>query len=79
MVKRTTLAADGDDLAVLEHEAKRRGVSLARVLRELVEREAAEIRRRRRPRFGLGHSGTGGGSLLAVEDEHAAVRERRGT
>jgi hypothetical protein len=53
MTRRTTLAADPDDLAVLEGEARRRGVSLARVLRELVGREADEIRRRTRPRFGI--------------------------
>ena len=36
MTRRTTLAADADDLAVLEGEARRRGVSLAQVLRETV-------------------------------------------
>ncbi|GIU95355.1 MAG: hypothetical protein KatS3mg012_1812 [Gaiellaceae bacterium] len=75
--RRTTLAADGADLAVLEGEARRRGVSLAQVLREVVAREADEIRARRRPRFGLAHGG--GAAWASVEDENAPVRERGGT
>jgi hypothetical protein len=74
MIRRTTLAADADDLALLEAEARRRGVSLARVLREIVEREAAEIRRRRRPRFGIAHSGgRSPGAASLDEDEPAST------
>lgn len=73
MTKRTTLAAEADDLAVLEGEARRRGVSLARVLRELVEREADEIRRVQRPRFGIARSGGRNLSQLATEDEDAPI------
>lgn len=51
--RRTTLAADRDDLALLEDEARRRGVSLAQVLRETVAEKAADLRARRRPRFGV--------------------------
>jgi hypothetical protein len=76
--RRTTLAAESDDLAVLEGEARRRGVSLAQVLRELVAHEAAELRSQRRPRFGIGRSGVGA-AQASVEDEHAPVRERHGT
>jgi hypothetical protein len=78
MTRRTTLAADPADLAVLEHEARRRGVSLAQVLRELVAREATEIRGRHRPRSGLGRSGTGA-VRAAAADESAPARSRRGS
>jgi len=76
-VRRTTLSADDEDLAVLEAEARRRGTSLARVLREVVAREADEVRARHRPRFGVGHSASGA-AQAAGADEHAPVRDRRG-
>jgi hypothetical protein len=76
--RRTTLAADAADLALLEAEAKRRGVSLAQVLRELVAREAEELRAGRRPRFGVGRSSVGA-AQAATADEHAPLRERAGT
>ena len=78
MTRRTTLAADPDDLAVLEAEARRRQVSLALVLRELVAKEADALRRERVPRFGIGRSGVGA-AQAAARDEQAPVRERRGT
>lgn len=54
MIRRTTLAAESADLAVLEAEARRRGVSLASVLREVVA-DAAATRRATapRPRWGV--------------------------
>jgi hypothetical protein len=68
--RRTTLAADRDDLALLEREARRRGVSLTQVLRELVAREAEALRERRRPRFGIGSSrGRSPGAADLPEDE----------
>jgi hypothetical protein len=76
--RRTTLAAETGDLAVLEGEARRRGVSLAQVLREVVAREADEIRGRRRPRFGIARGGPGVAGA-SVEDEYAPVRDRRGS
>jgi len=76
--RRTTLAADHDDLAVLEQEARRRGVSLARVLRELVAREAGDLRRARRPRFGVARTSEGA-AQAAAGDEHAPLRDRGGT
>ncbi|MCL4289380.1 MAG: hypothetical protein KJ051_03825 [Thermoleophilia bacterium] len=76
MIRRTTLAAEADDLAELEAEARRRGVSLARVLREAVAREADEIRRRTRPRFGIVR-GDGSATKLVAGDEHAPARGRR--
>lgn len=54
MTRRTTVTAEIDDLALLEFEARRRGISLAAVLREAVAEKAAEVRRARpRPRFGI--------------------------
>jgi len=49
-------------LDVLQDEARRRGVSLASVLRELVAREASMIRGRRRPRIGFA---SGDGTSIA--------------
>ncbi len=77
-IRRTTLAAESHDLAVLEAEARRRGVSLAQVLRELVAREAEELRGRHRPRFGVGRSERGA-ARTAARDEDAPVRRRKGT
>jgi hypothetical protein len=77
-IRRTTVAAEVDDLAVLEGEAHRRGVPLAHVLREAVAREATELRRRNRPRFGVAASKQGA-ARAAAADEHAPVRDRRAT
>jgi hypothetical protein len=63
--ERTTLAANADDLAILREEARRRGVSLAGLLREVVAREAEALRQRRRPRFGLGRSERGAARAAA--------------
>ncbi len=52
MLRRTTVVAEDDDLAVLTREARERGTSLGRLLGRLVAREADEIRRGRRPRVG---------------------------
>lgn len=72
------MAADRDDLALLEEEARRRGVSLTQVLREMVAREASAIRQARRPRFGIARTAEGA-AQAAGADEHAAVRRRSGT
>jgi len=74
MTRRTTLAADADDLALLEGEARRRGVSLAQVLRELVAREANDLRRTRRPRFGIVR-GDGRSTATIAADEDAPARD----
>jgi metallophosphoesterase superfamily enzyme len=73
--RRTTVAADSDDLAVLESEARRRGVALTQVLREAVEREADRIRRTREPRFGIVH-GDGTATQQIAADERAPARSR---
>jgi hypothetical protein len=77
-VRRTTLAADRDDLALLEGEARRRGVSLAQMLRELVAREASDLRQARRPRVGVARTKEGAARAEAA-DEHAPLRDRAGT
>ena len=59
MIQRTTIAAEAEDLETLRAEAKRRGVSLAVLAGEILAGEAAELRRARRPRVGVGRSGTG--------------------
>lgn len=77
-VRRTTLAADSNDLALLQGEARRRGISLAQVLRELVAREADELRAAQRPRFGVTRTSPGAAQVAAA-DEHAPLRSRAGT
>jgi hypothetical protein len=74
-LRRTTLSAESHDLSVLEHEARRRGISLARVLRELVAREAATLRDLRRPRLGVVR-GDGSATRRIADDEHAPARRR---
>jgi Ribbon-helix-helix protein, copG family len=71
--RRTTLAADADDLAVLEGEARRRGVSLAALLRDMVTQQASSIRDNARPRFGIVR-GDGTATAQIAEDEHAPAR-----
>jgi hypothetical protein len=76
--RRTTLAADADDLALLNEEANRRGVSLAQLLRELVAKKADELRGQRRPHFGVVRVG-GGVAQASVADEEAPLRGRGGS
>ena len=59
MIQRTTVAAEAEDLETLRDEANRRGVSLAVLAGEILAGGAAELRRARRPRVGIGRSGTG--------------------
>lgn len=70
--RRTTLSASSDALATLEAEARRRKISLAKILREVVEREAADIRARRRPRIGIISDG-GGLAQASVDDEESPI------
>jgi len=72
-IRRTTVAAESDDLAVLESEARRRGVALAQVLREAVEREADRLRGNAQPRFGIVR-GDGTATASIARDEHAPGR-----
>ncbi|MDQ3973081.1 MAG: ribbon-helix-helix protein, CopG family [Actinomycetota bacterium] len=77
MTARTTLSADEDDLETLRAEARRRGISLATLLREVVAREAANLRAQRRPRFGIGRSGVGA-ARIASEREDEPFESLRG-
>ncbi len=72
MMKRTTVSADPDDLATLEYEAKRRGVSLTHVLREAVAEYAAEVRSSHLPSFGIARGGPDL-SQLTVDDEVSPI------
>ena len=62
MNRRTTIAAEADAVATFEIEARRRGISLSRVLAELIEREAEALRATRRPTIGFV---SGDGSSIA--------------
>ncbi|MEX2446588.1 MAG: CopG family transcriptional regulator [Dehalococcoidia bacterium] len=74
MQKRTTLYADLDDLDAIEREAKRRGVTLTHVLREMVAEYATGIREQQpKPRFGVAE-GPADLSQRSVEDEEAPAR-----
>jgi hypothetical protein len=49
--RRTTVVAREEDLATLAHEARTRGLSLGRMLGEIVATRADELRQDRRPRL----------------------------
>lgn len=72
-MRRTTVSAPDDDLALLASEAQRRGISLSEVLREAVEREAGRLRASRAPRFGIVR-GDGSATERIAGDEHAPAR-----
>lgn len=75
MMRRTTLAAEADDLATLEAEARRRDVPLTVVLAEAVREKAEALRLGRRPRLGVATSG-GGGDAARDTAEPVARRDR---
>lgn len=62
---------------MLEGEARRRGTSLAQVLREAVAREADGIRARRRPRFGIVHGKGDATRRIAPDEKVQAARPYR--
>ena len=72
MVQRTTIAAEAEVLDTLRAEAKRRGVSFADLAGEILADKAYELRRARRPRVGVGRSGTGVSQESVEEDLPAA-------
>jgi hypothetical protein len=47
--RRTTVVAREEDLSTLSHEARTRGLSLGRMLGEVLAERAEELRRGRRP------------------------------
>lgn len=69
--RRTTIAADEDDLATLEAEAKRRGTPLTSVVAEAISEKATALRARRRPHVGVARS-TDGRSAAEVASEPVA-------
>jgi hypothetical protein len=72
--QRTTVTAALDDLETLRGEARRRGVSLAQLMRETLAEKAAELRAGRRPRVGVGRGGGRSVAQESVEDEDAPAR-----
>jgi hypothetical protein len=74
--RRTTVAAETDDLAVLEGEARRRGAPLSSVLREAVKRAADGLRAQAAPRFGIVR-GDGTATATISADEQAPARGRK--
>lgn len=76
MLRRTTVVAEDDDLALLAREARERGTSLGRLLGRLVAEEAAQLRRDRRPRVAMFH--VEGDIAEAMERENPAARPFRG-
>jgi hypothetical protein len=73
--RRTTVVARDEDLAVLAHEARTRGLSLGRMLGEVVAERADELRQSRRPRLATFRSRTG--IADAAKREQPAAREFR--
>lgn len=75
MARRTTVVADEQDLAVLAHEARLRGISLGHMLGQAVANEAEQLRQSRRPRLGTFRAQV---SIAAVaERDQPAAREFR--
>ena len=75
MMKRTTVSLDSDDLAVIEYDARRRGVSASRVMREALAELAGRIRTSRMPSFGIGHGGPDL-SQETVDDEISPILDQ---
>ena len=79
MIQRTTVAAEEEDLETLRAEAERQGISFASLAAEILAEKAAELRRARRPRIGIGRSGTRPGergvAQESVEHEDPPARQ----
>jgi hypothetical protein len=79
-MKRTTVMLPDDLEARLRHEARRRGVPLAEVVREAVERHLpAPERGQPLSFFAIGEGGPADASERVDEYVGRAVRRRRGT
>jgi hypothetical protein len=75
IIRRTTVAARDDDLAVLATEARARGLSLSRMLGELVAERAQTLRSQHRPRLAIFRADV---SIAgAIENENPASRPFR--
>ncbi len=73
--RRTTVVAREEDLATLAHEARVRGLSLGRMLGEVVADRAEELREAHRPRLGTFSVDTS--IALSAEHENPAMRPYR--
>jgi hypothetical protein len=73
--RRTTVVARDEDLALIAHEARTRGLSLGRMLGEVVAERADELRQGRRPRLATFRADAS--IATAAEQEQPAAREFR--
>lgn len=73
--RRTTVVARDEDLALLAHEARSRGLSLGRLLGAIVTERADELRQNRRPRLATFRADTS--IAVAAEQEQPAARDFR--
>ena len=73
--RRTTVVARDEDLALLAHEARDRGLSLGRMLGAVVAERAAELRQSRRPHLATFRADTS--IAIAAEQEQPAARDYR--
>jgi hypothetical protein len=73
MMRRATVTADENDLAVLAEEARRRGLSLARLLGEAVTEKAERLRATRRPRIGIFRADVSIAEVSAADDAPASA------
>lgn len=78
IMKRTTVMLPDDVLLRLRHEARRRGVSVARVVRDAVERDLSPTGEGKPLSFfGIGEGGPSDASERVDEYVGRAVRKRR--
>lgn len=75
--RRTTVVAREEDLALLAHEARTRGLSLGRMLGKVVAERADELRQGRRPRLATFRADVS--IATASELEQPAARDFRST
>jgi hypothetical protein len=73
--RRTTVVAREEDLATLSHEARTRGLSLGRMLGEVLADRAQELRRARRPRLATFRADVS--IAKAVDEDRPAARPFR--
>jgi hypothetical protein len=73
--RRTTVVARDDDLALLAHEARSRGLSLGRMLGVVVAERADELRQNRRPRLATFRADTS--IAILAEQARPAARDFR--
>jgi hypothetical protein len=75
--RRTTVVAREEDLALLAHEARTRGLSLGRMLGKVLAERADELRQDRRPNLATFRADVS--IATAAEQEQPAARDFRST